>query len=108
MIEEEINWRWLGRGTLLAALVGLIYWLAFRDGVAVIAALTGGVVAGGLGLVLMGVLLIPYLLPAIVADLRGHQSAIAIGIFNVAFGWTAVGWILALVWAFTATGRSNS
>ena len=46
-----------------------------------------------------------YFLPSIVASRRGHQHAMAIGLMNFLAGWTLVGWVIALIWACTATGR---
>ncbi|MGH6803055.1 MAG: superinfection immunity protein [Methyloceanibacter sp.] len=43
-----------------------------------------------------------YFLPAIVAGLRGHHNSGAIFALNLLLGWTALGWIIALVWSFTA------
>ncbi|MGA9722702.1 MAG: superinfection immunity protein [Candidatus Binatus sp.] len=43
-----------------------------------------------------------YFLPALVAANRRHQNAQAIAILNLLLGWTFVGWVIALVWAFTA------
>jgi RsiW-degrading membrane proteinase PrsW (M82 family) len=43
-----------------------------------------------------------YLLPAFVADQRRHHQRLAITVLNVLAGWTAIGWIVALVWACTA------
>ena len=40
-----------------------------------------------------------YLVPAIVAGLRRHRHASAIGLLNILLGWTVLGWIVALVWA---------
>lgn len=45
--------------------------------------------------------LIVYFLPAIIAGSRNHHNATAIMIVNVFVGWTVLGWIAALVWAFT-------
>ena len=42
-----------------------------------------------------------YLLPSIVAFCRHHQNSPAILILNLLLGWTIIGWIIALVWAFT-------
>ena len=44
-----------------------------------------------------------YLLPLFVADFRGHHDRTAIGIVNVAFGWSLVGWLLAGIWALSPT-----
>lgn len=51
---------------------------------------------------------IPFLLyftPAIVAMVRGHHNAFAIFLTNLLLGWTMIGWVIALIWSFTATGR---
>lgn len=42
-----------------------------------------------------------YLLPGIIASVRGHKNSTAIWVLTVVLGWTALGWIVALVWAFT-------
>lgn len=44
-------------------------------------------------------LLILYFAPAIIADAREREDALAVTIFNVLFGWTVIGWIAAFVWA---------
>jgi T4 superinfection immunity protein len=46
----------------------------------------------GLGFVL-------YFLPSIVAFARNKRDASAIVLLNFFLGWTAIGWIVALVWA---------
>jgi len=43
-----------------------------------------------------------YLLPTIVAGLRGHHNTLAICVTNVLLGWVVIGWIVALIWACTA------
>ena len=42
-----------------------------------------------------------YFAPAIVAQVRNHKSAAAIAVLNILLCWTLLGWIVALVWAFT-------
>jgi len=42
-----------------------------------------------------------YFLPAIVASHRKHKNATAIFLTNLFLGWTFIGWVVALVWAFT-------
>lgn len=61
--------------------------------------------ATALVLVLVAVGLVVNFLPAVVALVRGHRSTFAIGLVCLFFGWTVVGWVLALVWAFADTGR---
>lgn len=51
--------------------------------------------------------IVGYLLPSIVAVYRKHRNGNAIFIVNLLFGWTALGWALALVWSMTCnTERS--
>ncbi|MCW8831419.1 MAG: superinfection immunity protein [Gammaproteobacteria bacterium] len=50
-------------------------------------------------------LLLIYLVPAIIAASRDHQNSTAIFVLNIFAGWTALGWLIALVWSFT--GKSS-
>lgn len=43
-----------------------------------------------------------YMLPGLIARFRGHPNVNAIAVLNFFLGWTALGWIGALVWAWTA------
>lgn len=43
--------------------------------------------------------LVFYFLPFIVALSRGHKNSVGILILNASFGWTFLGWIIALIWA---------
>ena len=45
-----------------------------------------------------------YLFPAIVAYLRGHASRHGILILNFVFGFTVIGWFIALIWAVSNRG----
>jgi len=51
----------------------------------------------------IGVLVTLYELPAIVAYKKNHPRRLAILLLNILTGWTIVGWIVALVWAFANT-----
>ena len=42
-----------------------------------------------------------YFLPALIAGIRRHRNRLAIGVMNLILGWTAVGWIICLVWCLT-------
>jgi hypothetical protein len=53
------------------------------------------------------VLFLIYFAPAIIAFLRGHLSSIAILITNLVFGWTGIGWLIALIWSFTGNTARN-
>lgn len=43
-----------------------------------------------------------YLIPAIIASQRHHHQSGAILMVNLFLGWTALGWLAALVWSMTA------
>ncbi|OGN28193.1 MAG: hypothetical protein A3A33_02450 [Candidatus Yanofskybacteria bacterium RIFCSPLOWO2_01_FULL_49_25] len=52
--------------------------------------------------ILLGIVfLVFYFIPALVASHRHKKNKTAIAIFNLFLGWTFVGWVAALVWAFT-------
>jgi hypothetical protein len=53
------------------------------------------------GFAFAGFLAAGYFLPSVVARLRNHERSQAIFAFNVFFGWTGLGWLAALIWAFT-------
>ena len=40
-----------------------------------------------------------YLVPSLIAFLRGHRSVPAIFALNLLVGWTVVGWIGVLIWS---------
>ena len=40
-----------------------------------------------------------YFLPAILAFARSKRDSVAILVLNLFLGWTAIGWVIALVWA---------
>ena len=42
-----------------------------------------------------------YLVPSMIATVRGHDSALAIVVLNILLGWTFIGWVIALVWALS-------
>lgn len=51
----------------------------------------------------LGILLwLLYFLPSIIALCRRHRNLIPIIVLNVFLGWTILGWIIALIWCFTA------
>jgi hypothetical protein len=47
------------------------------------------------------VLLTWYFTPWIIALMRGHRNKYAILTVNLFFGWTLIGWAIALAWALT-------
>ena len=50
----------------------------------------------GLGL---GIPLVMYFLPSIIALARSKRDTLAIFLLNFFLGWSVIGWIVALVWA---------
>jgi hypothetical protein len=64
-------------------------------------------IKGGLLIALVIVGLCVYLLPSIIARIRNHQSKLAIFFLNVFAGWTALGWIVSLVWSGTALKKAE-
>jgi T4 superinfection immunity protein len=40
-----------------------------------------------------------YFIPAIIALARNKRDAVSILVLNFFLGWTAIGWVVALVWA---------
>ena len=58
----------------------------------------------GLGFAtLIVMVLLAYFVPSVIAGARHHHQTGAILVLNLLLGWTLLGWIAALVWAFTAT-----
>ena len=41
-----------------------------------------------------------YFLPCIVAYNSDHKNSTSIFVLNLLLGWTFIGWVVALVWAF--------
>lgn len=58
--------------------------------------------AFGQFIVFSGLVTVPllYMLPTIEAKLRGHTNIASIALVNFFLGWTMLGWVAALVWAF--------
>jgi hypothetical protein len=46
-------------------------------------------------------LIVAYFLPTIVGAVRGQPNTTAIFVMNLLLGWTMLGWVIALIWAFT-------
>lgn len=53
-------------------------------------------------------LLALYFIPGIIALLRAHHNKIAIFVLNLLLGWTLLGWVVALVWSFTAPQQNGA
>ena len=40
-----------------------------------------------------------YFLPSIIAAAKSKRDLVSIFVLNLLLGWTAIGWVIALVWA---------
>ena len=47
------------------------------------------------------ILILVYFTPSFVAGWRGHKNGFPIFLVNFIFGWTLIGWFIALIWACT-------
>ncbi len=54
------------------------------------------------GFLFPAIALLAYFFPTWIAILRTHHNRLAIFAVNLLIGWTAIGWIAALVWSLTA------
>lgn len=68
-----------------------------RAGSAAVIAVPFAMVAG---MILLS--MVVYFAPVLVAASRQHPDVNAIAILNLFLGWTFIGWVIALVWAFKA------
>lgn len=64
--------------------------------------------AGVFGFGSLVVMFIGYFLPWIIALLRGTRSNVGIFFINLLFGWTMIGWVIALIWAIVAERKTNT
>lgn len=49
-----------------------------------------------------------YLIPTIIAFVRGHASKWGIGMLNIVLGWSLVFWVVALIWSLSNKGQSQT
>lgn len=56
-------------------------------------------------ILLLAVAFIIYFVPTIVSQWRLHHNATAISILNLVLGWTFLGWVVALIWSFSAVAK---
>lgn len=52
--------------------------------------------------VVISLVVIVYFVPTVIALLRGHRQAVAIGALNMLLGWTFLGWVGSLIWSLTS------
>ena len=49
--------------------------------------------------------MVVYFLPTIIAHQRQHANLLPIFLTNLLFSWTAIGWLVALIWSTTSNTR---
>ncbi len=54
------------------------------------------------GFLMIGLGIVAYFIPGIIAVTRRHRKVTSILLVNLFFGWSVLGWIFALVWALRA------
>lgn len=62
---------------------------------------SGGAVASIVLLVFGTIGLALYVLPTIIAVMRGHPNIAPIAIVNILLGWSFIAWVVSLAWAFS-------
>jgi len=56
-------------------------------------------------LLLFAAIFLVYMIPTWIACWRGHKNHLAIFALNFFLGWSAIGWVVALVWSLLADQR---
>ena len=59
----------------------------------------GGVILGAMLLLSLVLSVFWYMLPTVIAYHRDNRRIASIAVVNTVFGWTFVGWVVALSWA---------
>jgi hypothetical protein len=63
---------------------------------------------GGSEWILIIIAFFLYFLPLIIANARKNSNTTAITLLNLFLGWTVIGWIAALIWAFSSDSKQAS
>lgn len=61
-----------------------------------------------LALIYIAAIITIFLIPSIIAFVRGHASKLGITVTNILFGITGIGWVVALIWSLSNKGQSNT
>ncbi|WP_455231166.1 superinfection immunity protein [Geopseudomonas aromaticivorans] len=48
-----------------------------------------------------------YFIPGLVASSRDNPSAGGVWVINIFLGWTLLGWVVALAWAYASPSQSD-
>jgi choline-glycine betaine transporter len=54
------------------------------------------------------IVLFIYMMPTMIAFMRGHASRWAIGMVNLFLGWTVFFWFWSMIWALANPGASQT
>lgn len=65
-----------------------------------------GLGVAGFVCVVLGVIAFE-MLPWLIAVMRGHNETMPIFLVCFFLGWTGIGWLIALIWAFSSNTRGN-
>jgi type VI protein secretion system component VasK len=55
--------------------------------------------------IILAIVFLLYFLPALIAFIRDSKSATQVTLLNLFLGWTFLGWVISLVWAFGETEK---
>lgn len=92
-------------GTTGTATLARVFGLPIAAFVVFMAAGSGQAVAKTATPILIGLLIAIYFLPTIEAVLRKHHSLTSIVLVNFFFGWTLIGWVVAIAWACAGSDK---
>jgi hypothetical protein len=56
---------------------------------------------GGLIILILLTAIAIWLIPGLVALARSHHNCVSIWLVTIFLGWSFIGWVIALVWAFS-------
>lgn len=66
-----------------------------------------GILENTTTVIVLGLIVLIYLLPTLIAYSREHPWRAGIGVLNIVFGWTLIGWIVVFLWASLARTESQ-
>ena len=50
-----------------------------------------------------------YFIPTIIVIINSnHPNRVGLFLLNLFFGWTIIGWLIALIWAFSTSNKRNA